>query len=115
MSLDKITTEELQAELKRRKIDKTISEDDVSFPHLFLYSKTLNEFDTELMLVPSPKELQLMPLMLRCRYNSHRDLRIYSIKLTEEDGRLFNEALKDESRQQEIFEKMEKALIELPI
>lgn len=110
--LDKITTEELEKELEKR---KAYAQKDDGFPHIFLYSKTNNEFDTELMPVPSPADLQLMPMMLRCRYNAQRDLRIFSIKLSAEDGRRLNEVIKDPSEHQRIFELIEKALVEFPI
>jgi hypothetical protein len=111
MDLKKVTTEQLQKELRRRKEEK---ED--SFPHLFLYSKVFNEFDTELMPVPTPKDLNILPMQLRCRYNSHRDLRLYSIRLTAEEGRRLNGVLNNkEADHDKTFQLIEKALVEVSI
>ena len=112
MDLTELKTEDLEAELQRRAEE---AESDDTFPHVFLYSKEFNQFETDLIPVRKEKDLNLLPMQLRCRYNQHRGLTIYSVKLSAKNGERISASLKDINEHKRIFETMKHALIQIRI
>lgn len=60
--------------------------------YIFLYSELENDFETKLVKAC----LQYSTLELRARYNSHRQLKLYSILTTEDNAKEINKLIQQD-------------------
>lgn len=68
----------------------------LELPVIFLYSKAFNQIESNLILIKTEKDLDcLNSLQLRCRFNSHRDLKVMVCYLSEKTCVNYNEKLKE--------------------
>jgi hypothetical protein len=67
--------------------------------YYFIYSHLGNYFDSKITEVDN-----LSILQLRCRLNTHRNLELYAIPLTEEEAGILDESIYNS----DLFEKLEK-------
>ena len=102
MDLSKITTADLIREIESRSNQE--KEDELVYPHVFMYSHNDNEFESKLVPIKTIDEMQTINSMqLRARFNAHRSIEIYAIKMSIESGNSINETIFNDS-DEEIFE-----------
>jgi len=58
----------------------------ITYPVLFMYSHKNEEFETSLIKILKEEDCSCISTMsLRCRFNSHRDIKIYSIRIRSDE------------------------------
>ena len=94
MKLSKITTEELLAELAYREHQFKTTEDELVIPWIFMYGFESNEFETKLIPIRQPKDLDVTgSLELRARFNGHRKIEMFSVMMTDKEADTFNQVI----------------------
>lgn len=75
--------------------------------HIFLYSNLLNQFDTFITSIENLEHLQL-----RARFNTHKNLNVYGLKLTPAQVKSLNKKLSlSTDNDIKIFDSLENKII----
>jgi hypothetical protein len=111
-NLKKYTISQLEKELAERLLEK---EENETIPVVFGYSKRNFQFDTKLISINSVADIpKISNLMLRARFNAHREIRIFSFRINKNMIEEFNNQLFILEDEEEIFNKLPKSkLLEL--
>ncbi len=69
-------------------------ESTLSYPVVFMYSHLEERFESQLVKIFKAEDLDFLPAAeLRCRFNSHRDIKIYSIRINPNEYEKFKELI----------------------